>query len=405
MTPKSIFIHDYAGHPFQAELSRALAARGHRVTHAFFAGDQGPKGDLKRRPGDAKSLAFLPLALSAPYSKSDFVARRFQDLEYGRVAAAAIAASGADIVISGNTPTEAQDYIIRASKRSGAKFIFWCQDFYSIAVGKLASKKLPGVGPMVGAYYSALERRQMRQSDAIILITEDFLPKTLSWGVPRDRAHIIPNWGAIENIPVLPKANPWAIENGLADKRVILYSGTLGLKHNPALLTALAERYRDQDDVRIVVAASGTGMVELTARKEELGLNNLLLPGLQPFDKLPQMLASADILAAVIERSAGTFSVPSKVLSYLCAGRPILLAAPGENLAAKTVLRNDTGLAVEPEDRAGWLAAADQLMANADLRAKMGANGRRHAETNFDLNRVTDRFEALFVNLPLAKAN
>ena len=30
-----IFVHDYAGHPFQIELSRSLAARGHLVEHTY----------------------------------------------------------------------------------------------------------------------------------------------------------------------------------------------------------------------------------------------------------------------------------------------------------------------------------------------------------------------------------
>ncbi|HWA23879.1 MAG TPA: glycosyltransferase family 4 protein [Caulobacterales bacterium] len=408
MIPKTIFLHDYAGHPFQAELSRALAARGHRVIHAFFGGDQGPKGDLQRRPGDAETLSFLPLSLSAPYSKSDFITRRFQDLEYGRAAAAAIAESGADIVISGNTPTEAQEAVMRASRRAGAKFIFWCQDFYSVAVAKLASKKLPGVGPMIGAYYSALERRQMRGADGVVLITEDFAPLALSWGVPRERLHIAPNWGALNQIPVLPKDNAWAREHDLHDKKVFLYSGTIGLKHNPDLLGALAYKLREDQGARVVVVASGVGVDRLRAQKRDLGLDNLLLLGLQKFERLPETLATADVLTAVIERDAGAFSVPSKVLSYLCAGRPILLAAPGANLAAKTVTAIGAGSVVDPDDQNAWLAAAANLIAEPALRARMGAAGRAYAEGNFDLGRVADRFEAIFTaamrNAPRAQA-
>ena len=32
-----ILVHDYAGHPFQVQLSRALAQRGHDVLHAYCA--------------------------------------------------------------------------------------------------------------------------------------------------------------------------------------------------------------------------------------------------------------------------------------------------------------------------------------------------------------------------------
>ena len=398
MKPLSILLHDYAGHPFQVELSRELARRGHTVTHAYFADDIGPKGDLKRRDEDPETLSFLPISLGGGYSKTSFVKRRFQDVEYGRKAGDALLKLRPDIVISGNTPTESQTGIQRAARRSGAKFIFWCQDFYSIAASRILSKKLPVVGDAVGFYYTALERTQMRESDAIILITDDFAQQTTAWGVQPSRLHVIPNWGAIDQIPTLSKDNAWSRANDLADKFVFLYSGTIGLKHNPALLVALAERYASDPNVSVVVAASGSGVDYLEREKTARNLSNLVLPGLQPFDRFPEMLASADVLAAVIERDAGTFSVPSKVLSYLCAGRAILLAAPPENLAAKTVTQSDAGVVVEPEDEAGWLEKAAGYVANPELRQRQGAAGRRYAEMNFDLQKVADRFEAVIAS-------
>jgi glycosyltransferase involved in cell wall biosynthesis len=114
------------------------------------------------------------------------------------------------------------------------------------------------------------------------------------------------------------------------------------------------------------------------------------------------------VLTAVIERDAGAFSVPSKVLSYLCAGRPILLAAPGANLVAKTVTTIGAGSVADPDDQNAWLAAAANLIAEPALRARMGAAGRAYAEANFDLDRVADRFEAIFTaamsNAPRAQA-
>jgi colanic acid biosynthesis glycosyl transferase WcaI len=393
--PLTIFLHDYAGHPFQVELSRELAKRGHKVVHAYFADDIGPKGDLQRREGDPDGLSFLPISIGETYSKTSFVKRRFQDVRYGRVAAEAVGAARPDIVISGNTPTESQTAIQRASRAQGAKFVFWCQDFYSLAVSRILSKKLPVVGDGVGLYYTALERAQMRNADAVVLITDDFIGQTRKWGVPNDRLHVIPNWGAIDQIPLLAKDNPWSRDQCLAEKFVFLYSGTIGLKHNPGLLVALAEKYAANPSVRVVVAAAGSGVAHLEAEKATRKLDNLILPGLQPFARFPQMLASADVLTAVIERDAGAFSVPSKVLSYLCAGRPILLAAPPENLAAKTVAQSDAGTVVEPEAHDQWLARADSFIGDRGLRERQGAAGRRYAEANFDLQKVTDRFESV----------
>lgn len=393
MKPVKVFVHDYAGHPFAVELSRELARRGHKVTHGYFTGDLGPKGRLSRIDGDPDTLDFAGIGIDGDYSKTSFVKRRFQDVAYGRAAAAAIAKAQPDIVLSGNTPTECQAAIFAAAKAQGAAFIYWCQDFYSIAASKILARKLPVAGHAIGLYYTTLERQQMRGSDAIVLITEDFAKQTRKWGIDDDRLHVVPNWGVIDQLPVLPKDNAWAREHGLADKLVFLYSGTLGLKHNPDFLAALAVRLKHDERVRVVVNAAGSGLDALKAEKQAKSIDNLLILGLQPIDRFAEVLATADIFAAVLERDAGVFSVPSKVLSYLCAGRPILMAAPAENLAARNVVSAGCGAIMEPEDMDGWLAAAEKLAADPELRTRQGLAGRAFAEANFSMDTVGDRFE------------
>ena len=50
-------------------------------------------------------------------------------------------------------------------------------------------------------------------------------------GARVDRVTTIPNWAPIVDLPVMDKRNEWAIANGVANRTVLLYSGTLGLKH------------------------------------------------------------------------------------------------------------------------------------------------------------------------------
>ena len=54
--PRRILVHDYSGHPFQVQLSRSLAARGHVVLHLHSSKFQTPKGPLQRRADDPASL-------------------------------------------------------------------------------------------------------------------------------------------------------------------------------------------------------------------------------------------------------------------------------------------------------------------------------------------------------------
>jgi colanic acid biosynthesis glycosyl transferase WcaI len=389
-----ILVHDYAGHPFQVDLSRELALRGHEVRHAYFHGDQGPKGRLEPSSSDPKSLSFIGVSLPRPYDKASFVRRRFDDVSYGREVARLILSEKPEIVISGNTPTEAQSSIVKACAKNGSAFVFWVQDFYSIAVSRLLRKKLGAIGAVIGAYYSSLEKHQFRNSDAIIVITESFASLARKWAGSKDKVFTIENWGTLNEIVPQSKDNEWARRHAIDASFNFLYSGTLGLKHNPDLLIDLARAVTGRANV--VVVSQGVGTSFLERSKQEQAIDNLILLPLQPFSELSMVLAASDVAVATIEPDAGMFSVPSKVQSYLCAGRAVLLAAPSENLAANVIRNSGAGLVVDPTDKPGFLRAALRLLDDHGLRTESAAKGRKFALANYDVERVADRFENVF---------
>ncbi|HLA64378.1 MAG TPA: hypothetical protein VK610_08105, partial [Rhodothermales bacterium] len=88
-------------------------------------------------------------------------------------------------------------------------------------------------------------------------------------------------------------------------------------------------------------------------------------------------------------------SVPSKVLSYLCAARPLLTAMPLENLASRIVAREGAGVVVAPDDLEGFVVGGRRLLDDATARTTMGANARAYAERAFAIDAITDRFEAV----------
>lgn len=387
-----IIVHDFAGHPFQAELSRELARRGHRVDHAYFAGDIGPKGDLVHGPSDPPTLTFSALAQNISYSKSNFLKRRAGDVSYGKALAQHLINQKPDVIICGNAPTEVVSPLPEAARKAGSAFIYWVQDFNGLAAKRLLAKKFGFAGSLIGDYYMWLDKRHLRSSDHIVNITEAFTQLTSAWGVPTERVTVIPNWGAIDQIHVGARDTQWAADNELSEGPRFIYSGTLALKHNPALIEALAREIEDRGQV--IVSSAGVGADYLAERSSNFPALKLL--PLQPFKVFEQVLSSADVLLSVIEREAGTFSVPSKILSYLCAGRPIVLAAPRDNLAARIIEFTGAGTVVEPEDEPGFVAAALSYVDDQEAALRAGAAGRAYAEANFVIADVADRFEAVF---------
>jgi glycosyltransferase involved in cell wall biosynthesis len=393
-----IIVHDYAGHAFPVSLSRALALLGHEVVHAFASSLQTPRGDLARRHDDPPSLEFREIRMDPDYPrfKYSFRRRRSMEIRYGREVAKFITAWQPDAVLSGNTPTETQEPITRAAVANGGRFYYWVQDFYSLAVDQLLRRKIPVAGAWIGAWYRYLDRRQFQRSSKIIAITADFIPILANeFGVDHAKVEVIPNWALIEEIPVLPKDNPWSRRHGLHDKFVYLYSGTIGMKHNPAMLLELARQHAGDPEVRVVIVSEGIGAEWLRKEAAAARLPNLVILPYQPFHELPAVLASGDVLVGILEEEAGLFSVPSKTLSYLCAGRPLLLAIPLENLAARITRDHHAGLTVSSGDLAGFLEAATTLHDSESLRTTLATNARAYAAATFPVAKTAAIFDAI----------
>lgn len=388
-----ILVHDYPGQPFQPQLSRRLARRGHQVLHVFFADFQAPRGALTKRSDDPPGFDIRDISLGRPFEKYNFVKRLFQEIEYGRRLARVIGEFAPDVALAGNGPLDIQAISLNYCRRHGIPLVYWHQDIYSIAIDKILRRKFWLLGAAIGARYIALEKWLLRNSDHVVTITDDFVPILVEWGARRDRITVIENWPAREDLAIQPRDNAWARERGLADKLVFLYSGTLGLKHNPDLLLQLARRYRDRPDIRVVVNSEGIGADWL--RQNGAGLSSLLLLPFQPFERLPEVVASGDVLISVLEPDAGVFSVPSKILTYLSAGRPILGAIPAENLAARIIARAEAGLIVPPADTQAFLAAAEALADDVGLRTRLGKNALDYAAKTFDIDAITTRFSDL----------
>lgn len=391
-----LLIHDYGGYGFTVQLGRQLARRGHEVCYLYGDSTQLVKrGAFARQPSDPPNLAIQGISLSQPFQKYSLIRRRAQEIEYGRCLAEKIVAQRPDVVISGNTPLDTQAIALDSARACGARFVFWLQDLIGLATYKILTKKHKLLGHTIGRYYMGLERLLLRRSDGVILIAEDFRPIVEKLDVRPGRITTLSNWAPLDELPRHPRQNPWAQAHGLSTCFTFLYSGVLALKHNPDLLLQLALHWKTRDHVKIVVVSQGPGADWLRQKCAENSLDNLLVLDFHSHDQFPHVLASADVLLTLLEADAGVFSVPSKVLTYLCAGRPLLLAVPPENLAARIVCQHAAGLVVSPGDLTGWITASETLYADQELRRKFAARAVQYADQHFDIQRITDRFEEI----------
>lgn len=390
-----ILVNDFAGHPFQLQLSRALAGDGNIVRHTYFGANNTPRG---RVSGDHQNLKIINLTIEGEFKKHSILSRRGADVGYGRALSDVIRAFRPDIVISANTPLDAQRMALAATREVKGKFVFWLQDLLSTGVEFVLRKKRVPFSRFIGEYYRRMECALLQNADAIVCIAPEFRTLLEKWHVRNKRTFVIENWASLDEVKPVLELNAWSREQGIEGKFCYMYSGTLGMKHKPELILELARRYQTRKDVVTVVIAEGKGAEWLRANSGEIDVAALRLLPFQPYERLSEVLSSADVLISLLDENCGEFAVPSKTLTYLCAGRSVLIASPLNNLAARVVLRAGAGVAVRPTAEE-FLVGASLLMDDKERRQMCGIRARKYAEQTFDIEQIKKDFLEVFESL------
>jgi colanic acid biosynthesis glycosyl transferase WcaI len=140
----------------------------------------------------------------------------------------------------------------------------------------------------------------------------------------------------------------------------------------------------------------GDGMSRKWLEKEvkKAGLTNSFhFEGLKPKEEIPKYTTIADILIGCLVKSdLLEATIPSKVTSYIAAGRPIVLAIDGEarDLINSTI---KCGFAGPTEDA---MALANNIKKIYELpqsqRNAMGQRGREYHFKHFERNIVLSKF-------------
>jgi colanic acid biosynthesis glycosyl transferase WcaI len=161
-------------------------------------------------------------------------------------------------------------------------------------------------------------------------------------------------------------------------------------KYTGELAAWLAARGHKVREVAFVFCGNGAGRADLVARCA--GLANVRFMDLQPAQRLPDLLATADIHLLPQRADAADLVMPSKLTGMLASARAVVATAHvGTELA--TVVQT-CGLVVPPEDPVALAQAVRTLAADPVLREQLGASGYLCAQAHLDRDAVLQRFEA-----------
>ena len=167
-----------------------------------------------------------------------------------------------------------------------------------------------------------------------------------------------------------------------------LYAGLHGLAQGLDLLVDAARSLPPETNLEMILMGDGpkkTGIVDRVKRRR---IQRVRFLSPRPHREMPAILATADVLLVPLLRYIPG-AVPSKMYEAMATGRPVVLIAEGE--AARIVREHNAGIVVAPGDVAGLVEALRTLSGNAELRYRLGANGRAAAVRFFDRGKVAGK--------------
>jgi len=269
---------------------------------------------------------------------------------------------------------------------------------YDVYPDVLVEAGLIGEGGFVDRLLRAVNAASLRRAEYVITLGYR-MRRRLEAHLGRRQDvvfHVIPNWADTRFVRPLAKAdNPFAREQGLTDKFVVMYSGALGDSHDLKSIVEAAEILHDQPDVRFLLIGGGLQEDDIRRLIEHKGLTNCRLLPWRDLDEIPYSLSAADCQIVSIDIGRGGTVVPSKLYSALAAGAAILAVSPPDTELVQDIERHQCGLWIEPRDPAVLAGAVRKLRDDPALLARFKINARAAAEREYDVRVGTARYVEL----------
>ncbi|MHB8533834.1 MAG: glycosyltransferase family 4 protein [Sulfuricaulis sp.] len=243
-----------------------------------------------------------------------------------------------------------------------------------------------------------LEYFAYRKADRIVPVTEAFKHYMVGKGIPGAKIEVIKNGVDLGFYKSVEGNNPVIQELGLEGKFVASYFGTHGMAHHLETVLYAAQELRDHKEIVFLLVGDGAERNRLLKMREEMRLDNVIMVGQQPKEKMPYLWALSDVSMVLLKKSQLFKSViPSKIFESMAMCRAIILGVEGES---KQIIESaQAGFCIEPENSSELAARILELYRKPELGSQLGENGRKHVSEYYDRVVLARRYESLMSSL------
>lgn len=268
-----------------------------------------------------------------------------------------------------------------------APLVLWVQDLWPeslVATGFIKSKWILSSVELAVRYIYHF-------SDSILIQCEGFRASVERWTSKKECIRYFPNSAEDTPLELSTTSQGLRIANAVAQGFSVVFAGNIGTAQSCETIIEAAQLLKPFENIKFYLVGSGSMEEYISKSVEDGGLDNVVMTGQVPPEDMVSIYASASVLLLTL-RDEPTLSatIPSKLQSYLVAGKPVIASSNGES--ANVVIKANAGLACQAGDASALAEAVIKLYEmQPEERARLGENGRTHFETHYHLqNRVAE---------------
>ncbi len=279
---------------------------------------------------------------------------------------------------------------IVAKFKSKAPMYFWVQDLWpeSIsAAGGVKNKYVLGI-------LNWLTKLIYNNSKKILVQSKAFIPYILNQNIDSSKLIYYPN--STESYYNVTKATVDKL-NLLPSGIRLMFAGNIGESQSfDTLLGAAVILKRENVHVHWVILGEGRMKEYVLSKIIELKLaDNFHLLGSFPSTEMPSFFSCADALLVSLKKDPiFSYTIPSKIQSYLACGKPIITSLDGEG--SRIIEEANAGF-TSPSENPIELANTIKrfLSLTKDEQEMLGINARKYFDKEFERELLVDKLEEI----------
>ncbi len=291
------------------------------------------------------------------------------------------------IMISTSPPVLGGWFAAIVAKLTRARFVYHCMDIHP-EIGRISGEFS---NPKVFALLARLDAWTCSQANPVVVLSDD-MAKALADRKPTSppRTKVLNNFSLpAEDSSVAELPFEWPDESF-----VLLFAGNVGRFQGLDFLVDAMISLRHRRDIRLMVMGDGTEKKRLVLKAQQADANITFL-GHQSVSVAKAAMARASAGFVSLMPSLYKYAYPSKTMTYLEQGCPVLVAAEADSCLVHDLVDNGAGFSVDNGNTESLIDAIERLADDPEGVLRMKENAVKLSMQAYDTNTILKEWSSL----------